>query len=84
MSDDERVPSVAQDVRVKFVEEKVCGLLRLHRHTWEKSFADERFQAFLQVFFEKGSVVFFWLSNKGCLLASDEVCSSLSHVKLAE
>uniref|UniRef100_A0A671UN02 Dynein axonemal heavy chain 11 n=1 Tax=Sparus aurata TaxID=8175 RepID=A0A671UN02_SPAAU len=53
MSDDESVPSFLDDVRVKFVEEKVCGLLRLHRQTWEKTAVNEEFQTLLKDFFEK-------------------------------
>lgn len=74
MSDDESVPYFMEDVRVKFVEGKVCGLLRLHRQTWEKSSANEEFQTRLKDFFEKESVLFFWSSKKGCLVASNEVC----------
>lgn len=77
MSDDESAASVAEDVRMKFVEEKVCGLLRLQPRTWEKSSASDDFLALLHVFFEKGAVIFFWLSNKGCLLVSNEVRFSL-------
>lgn len=73
MSDDESAASVAEDVRMKFVEEKVCGLLRLQPRTWEKSSASDDFLALMHVFFEKGAVIFFWLSNKGCLLVSNEV-----------
>lgn len=73
MSDDESTASVAEDVRLKFVGEKVCGLLRLQARTWEKSYASDDFVALLQVFFEKGNVIFFWLSNKSYLLASHEV-----------
>ncbi|KAM8734967.1 dynein axonemal heavy chain 11 [Acanthopagrus schlegelii] len=73
MSDDESVPSFLDDVRVKFVEEKVCGLLRLHRQTWEKSAVNEEFQTPLKNFFEKESVLFFSSLIKGCLVASNEV-----------
>lgn len=73
MSDDESVPSFLDDVRVKFVEEKVCGLLRLHRQTWEKSAVNEEFQTLLKDFFEKESVLFFSFLKKGCLVASNEV-----------
>lgn len=73
MSDDESVPSFLDDVRVKFVEEKVCGLLRLHRQTWEKSAVNEEFQTPLRNFFEKESVLFFSSLIKGCLVASNEV-----------
>lgn len=71
--DDESVPSFMEDVRVKFVEEKVCGLLRLHRQTWGKSAVNEEFQTLLKDFFEKKSVIFFSSSKKGCLVASSEV-----------
>lgn len=73
MSDDESVPSFLEDVRVKFVEEKVCGLLRLHRQTWEKSAVNEEFQTLLKDFFDKECAVFFCSSKKGCLVASNEV-----------
>ncbi|XP_030250577.1 dynein heavy chain 11, axonemal isoform X3 [Sparus aurata] len=73
MSDDESVPSFLDDVRVKFVEEKVCGLLRLHRQTWEKTAVNEEFQTLLKDFFEKESVLFFSSLKKGCLVASNEV-----------
>ncbi|XP_028435224.1 dynein heavy chain 11, axonemal isoform X2 [Perca flavescens] len=71
MSDDESVPSFLEDVRVKFVEEKVCGLL--HRQTWDKSDVNEEFQTLLKDFFEKESVIFFSSSKKACLVASKEV-----------
>lgn len=73
MSDDESAASEAEDVRLKFVEEKVCRLLRLQPRTWERSCASDDFLAPLHVFFEKGTVIFFWLTNKGCLLAASEV-----------
>ncbi|XP_070822029.1 dynein axonemal heavy chain 11 [Chaetodon trifascialis] len=73
MSEDESAPSFLEDVRVKFVEEKVCGLLRLHHQTWKRSAANEGFQTHLKDFFEKESVVFFCSSKKGCLVASNEV-----------
>lgn len=73
MSDDESVPSFLEDVRVKFVEEKVCGLLRLQRETWEKSAVNEEFQTFLKNFFERESVIFFSSSKNGCL-GSSKVC----------
>lgn len=73
MSDDESVPSFLEDVRVKFVEEKVCGLLRLQRETWGKSAVNEEFQTFLKNFFERGSVIFFSSSKNGCLGSSNEV-----------
>nr|XP_020468391.1 dynein heavy chain 11, axonemal-like isoform X3 [Monopterus albus] len=72
MSDDERVPSFVEDVRVKFVEEKVCGLLQLPPQTWEKSAVSEGFQTLLKDFFGKESVIFFSSSLKGCLVASKE------------
>uniref|UniRef100_A0A3B4YI13 Dynein axonemal heavy chain 11 n=1 Tax=Seriola lalandi dorsalis TaxID=1841481 RepID=A0A3B4YI13_SERLL len=77
MSDDETVPTFLEDVRVKFVEEKVCGLLRLQRHTWEKNAVNEEFQILLKDFLEKESVIFFSSSKKGCLVASKEVCVPL-------
>lgn len=74
MSDDESVlPSFLEDARVKFVEEKVCGLLRVPRQTWERSAASQEFQTILKDFFEKESVIFFCSTKKGCLLASNEV-----------
>uniref|UniRef100_A0A671UPK5 Dynein axonemal heavy chain 11 n=1 Tax=Sparus aurata TaxID=8175 RepID=A0A671UPK5_SPAAU len=82
MSDDESVPSFLDDVRVKFVEEKVCGLLRLHRQTWEKTAVNEEFQTLLKDFFEKESVLFFSSLKKGCLVASNEVCYPSSYTCL--
>ncbi|XP_069552287.1 dynein axonemal heavy chain 11 [Brachyistius frenatus] len=74
MSDEENVPSFLEDARVKFVEGKVCGLLRLqHGQTWEKSAASEEFQTLLKDFFEKKSVIFFSSSQKGGLVVSTEV-----------
>ncbi|KAM9352911.1 dynein axonemal heavy chain 11 [Symphorus nematophorus] len=73
MSDEESVPSFLEDVKVKFVEEKVCALLRLHRQPWEKSAVHEEFQTLLKNFFEKESVIFFSYSKQGCLVASNEV-----------
>lgn len=74
MSDDESVPCFLEDVRIKFVEGKVCGLLRLHRQTWEKTAVSEEFQTLLKDFFEKESIIFFSSSKKGCLVACNEVC----------
>lgn len=71
MSDDESVPSFLEDVRVKFVEEKVCGLL--HCQTWDKSDINEEFQTLLKDFFEKESVIFFSSSKNASLVASNEV-----------
>nr|XP_029133801.1 dynein heavy chain 11, axonemal-like [Labrus bergylta] len=73
MSDDESVPSFVEDVRVKFVEEKVCRLLQLHRQTWEKSVVNEEFQTRLKDFFEKDSVIYCFSSNRGHVVASKEV-----------
>ncbi|XP_034410206.1 dynein heavy chain 11, axonemal [Cyclopterus lumpus] len=73
MSDDESAPCFLEDVRVKFVEGKVCGLLRLRRQTWDKSAVTEDFHTVLKNFFEKESVIFFSSSNKACLVASKEV-----------
>jgi len=73
MSDEENVSPFLEDVRVKFIEDKVCGLLRLHSQTWEKSAVGEEFQRLLKDFFERESVVFFFSSKKGCLVASNEV-----------
>lgn len=83
MSDDDSVPSFLDDVRVQFVEEKVCELLRLQRETWEKSAANEEFQTFLKNFFEKEPVIFFSSSTNGCLLSTREVWllhSIFSHI----
>ncbi|XP_071325394.1 dynein axonemal heavy chain 11 isoform X2 [Trachinotus anak] len=82
MSDDERVPTFLEDVRVKFVEEKVCGLLQLQRQTWEKSAANEEFQTLLKDFFENESVIFFSSSKKGCLVASKEVAPVAQNKKI--
>ncbi|GAA6224990.1 dynein heavy chain 11, axonemal-like isoform X1 [Lates japonicus] len=75
MSDDECEPPFLEDVRVKFVEEKVCRLLRLKRQTWEKSAVNEEFQTLLKDFFEKECVIFFSSSKKGCLVVSKEAPS---------
>ncbi|XP_074510014.1 dynein axonemal heavy chain 11 [Sebastes fasciatus] len=76
MSDDESVPSFLEDDRVKLVEEKVCGLLRLHRQTWSKSAVNEEFQTLLRDFFEKESVIFFSSSKKeDVVVASNEIPS---------
>lgn len=71
--DDESVPSFLEDVRVKFVEEKVCSLLRLHRQTWDRSAVNEDFQTCLRNFFEKESVIFFSSSKKAGVVVSNEV-----------
>ncbi|KAM3614782.1 uncharacterized protein V6R79_018954 [Siganus canaliculatus] len=77
MSDDESVPSFLEDVRVKFVEGKVCELLRMRRQTWEKSAVNDDFQKLLKDFFEKEYVpVLFFALQKGALVAFNEV----SHV----
>lgn len=73
MSDDESVPSFLEDVRVKFVEEKVCALLQLQRQTWAKNAVFDEFQAFLKTFFEKDNVIFFSSSSKCSLVPSKEV-----------
>ncbi|TKS81941.1 Dynein heavy chain 17, axonemal [Collichthys lucidus] len=75
MSDDESVPCFLEDVRIKFVEGKVCELLRLHRQTWEKTAVSEEFQTLLKDFFEKESIIFFSSSKKGCLVAYNEAPS---------
>ncbi|KAM6995333.1 dynein axonemal heavy chain 11 [Tautogolabrus adspersus] len=72
MSDDESVPSFVEDVRVKFVKEKVCRLLQLHRQTWEKCVVNEEFQTLLKDFFEKDSVIYCFSTNRGYLVASKE------------
>ncbi|KAM4581026.1 dynein axonemal heavy chain 11 [Odontesthes bonariensis] len=82
MSDEENVSPFLEDVRVKFIEDKVCGLLRLQSQTWEKSAVEEEFQRQLKDFFERESVVFFFSSKKGCLVASNEV-PPLAHNKQA-
>ncbi|XP_071372237.1 dynein axonemal heavy chain 11 isoform X2 [Centroberyx affinis] len=74
MSDDESVPSFLEDDRVKFIEEKVCRLLRLQRETWEKSAVSQEVQTLLKDFFEKQSIIFFSPSANGSLIASKEVC----------
>lgn len=75
MSDEESliVPSFLEDVRVKFVGEKVCFLLQLQRQTWEQSAADGEFQALLQDFFQKQTILYFSSTNKRCVLSSNEV-----------
>ncbi|XP_049903056.1 dynein axonemal heavy chain 11 [Epinephelus moara] len=70
--DDESVPSFLEDVRVKFVEEKVCALLRLHRQTWDRGAVNEEFQRCLRNFFEKESVIFFSSSKKAGVVVSNE------------
>ncbi|CAG6015638.1 unnamed protein product [Menidia menidia] len=73
MSDEEKAPSFLEDARVKFIEVKLCDLLQVRSKTWEKSAVSEEFQMLLKDFFERGSVVFFSSSTKGCLVASHEV-----------
>ncbi|XP_008430693.1 dynein heavy chain 11, axonemal isoform X2 [Poecilia reticulata] len=75
MSEEESliVPSFLEDVRVKFVGEKVCFLLQLQRKTWEQSAAVGEFQALLQDFFQKQTILYFSSTNKQCVLASNEV-----------
>ncbi|KAM7383622.1 hypothetical protein PAMP_003257 [Pampus punctatissimus] len=77
MSDDETVPSFLEDIRVKFVEEKVCGFLRLQRQTWEKSAVNREFQKLLKDLFEKENIIFFFSSEKGSLVASKELQSPI-------
>lgn len=74
MDEEKNIPSFLEDHRVKFVEEKVCGLLRVHSQTWQRNAVSEEFQASLKNFFEKQSLIFFSSSKKGCLVASNEVC----------
>ena len=74
MSDEEEnVPTFLEDARVKFIEGRVCGLLRLQSQTWEKTVLNEEVQKLLNDFFEKGSAVFFSSPKKGCLVATNEV-----------
>lgn len=73
MSDEESIPSFLEDVRVKFVADKVCKLLQLQSQTWEKSAASEDFQKLLKVFFEEETVLFFSSSKKHRLIATHEV-----------
>ncbi|KAM9310019.1 dynein axonemal heavy chain 11 [Pholidichthys leucotaenia] len=74
MSDAENTCSYfLKDVRVKFVEEKVCELLGLHRQTWQRTAANEEFQTPLKNLFQNETVVFFSYSKKGCLVSSNEV-----------
>nr|XP_054596285.1 dynein axonemal heavy chain 11 [Nothobranchius furzeri] len=73
MSDEESVPSFLEDVRVKFVENKVCGLLTLESQTWRTSAVGEDFQKLLEDFFETEAVVYFSSPNKVVLVASKEV-----------
>uniref|UniRef100_A0A672ZPD5 Dynein, axonemal, heavy chain 11 n=1 Tax=Sphaeramia orbicularis TaxID=375764 RepID=A0A672ZPD5_9TELE len=80
MSDDESVPPpFLEESRVKFVEENICAFLRLQRQTWEKSAVNQDFQTLLKDFFEKKTLrkLFFFASNKNCLVASIEVCFPL-------
>ncbi|KAF7658249.1 hypothetical protein LDENG_00015570 [Lucifuga dentata] len=80
MSDDEAVaPCFLEDVRVKFVEAKVCELLRLQQQTWKKSAATKETQTLLKDFFEKHTVIFFSLSKNGCVIASNEVLSAVKN-----
>nr|XP_019948992.1 PREDICTED: dynein heavy chain 11, axonemal [Paralichthys olivaceus] len=82
MSDDESAPSFLEDVRVKFVEEKVCVVLRLQRHTWQKTAVNEDFQTLLAHFFEKEPVIFFSSAKKGGLVASKEALSDGQNKKI--
>lgn len=74
MDEEKNSPSFLEDHRVKFVEEKVCGLLRVRSQTWQRNAVSEEFQGPLKNFFEKQSLIFFSSSKKGCLVASNEVC----------
>lgn len=76
MSDEENGACFLEDVRVKFVAEKVCDLLQLESQTWKKSAASENFQELLQDFFEKGAALFFSSSKKRGVVASKEVSLS--------
>ncbi|CAB1446422.1 unnamed protein product, partial [Pleuronectes platessa] len=82
MSDDDSAPSFLEDVRVKFVEEKVRVFLRLLRHTWPKTAANEEFQTLLTDFFEKEPVVFFSSSKTGGLVASKEASTDGQNKKI--
>ncbi|KAM9852522.1 dynein axonemal heavy chain 11 [Aulostomus maculatus] len=72
MSDDETVPSFLEDVRVKFVEEKVCALLQLRRQSWETSSASLEFQKLLKDLLERDNILYFFSATKGCLVATKE------------
>ncbi|XP_054638441.1 dynein axonemal heavy chain 11 isoform X2 [Dunckerocampus dactyliophorus] len=72
MSDDESTPSFLDDVRVKFVEEKVCSFLQLQRQMWDKSAVTEEFQILLSDLFEKDSAVYFSSPKTGCLVATNK------------
>lgn len=80
MSDDESPPSFLEEIRVKFVEEKVCALLHIQRQTWEKSAASLDFQSLLKDFFEKDRILYIVLSKKGGLVAAKEVWSSHKNI----
>lgn len=74
MSDEEEnVPSFLEEARVKFIEERVCGLLRLQSQTWEKTLLNEDFEKLLKDVFEHESAVFFSSPKKDCLVVTNEV-----------
>ncbi|XP_061632559.1 dynein axonemal heavy chain 11 isoform X3 [Phyllopteryx taeniolatus] len=76
MSDDEEnVPSFLDDVRVKFVEGKVCKFLQMQHQVWDKSAASQDFQTLLADLFEKHTAVYFSLSKTGSLVATNETPS---------
>ncbi|XP_061675536.1 dynein axonemal heavy chain 11 isoform X2 [Syngnathoides biaculeatus] len=70
--DDENVPSFLDDVRVKFVEGKVCKFLQMRPQVWDKSAASQDFQTLLADLFEKHTAVYFSLSKTGGLVATNQ------------
>ncbi|XP_076016721.1 dynein axonemal heavy chain 11 [Genypterus blacodes] len=75
MSDDEApAAGLLEDVRVKFVREEVCELLRLRQQTWGTK--DQETLNTLRDFFDKHTVVFLSPSKSGFLEASLQVISA--------
>lgn len=72
--DDEGAPSFLDDVRVKFVEEKVCKFLQMQPQTWGEGAASQDFQTLLVDLFEKHTAVYFSKTKTGGLDAVNEVC----------
>ncbi|KAM9806325.1 dynein axonemal heavy chain 11 isoform 1-T1 [Syngnathus typhle] len=79
--DDESAPSFLDDIRVKFVEEKVCTFLQMQPQKWGEVAASQDFQTLLLDLFEKHTALYFSSSKSGCLVANNEI-SNFSRSKL--
>ncbi|XP_019728452.1 dynein heavy chain 11, axonemal isoform X3 [Hippocampus comes] len=73
--DDEGAPSFLDDVRVKFVEEKVCKFLQMQPQTWGEGAASQDFQTLLVDLFEKHTAVYLSKTKTGGLDAINETPS---------